>query len=157
MADATLLPFEFTNLAETIAGYLEDVGKLPRTNVDLTALRKSTERLWQASDDFDRALRAKLLTGGLTASQANSINRLLFLSERKLLSDKGLPRREWFKHQIYAPGFYTGYGVKTLPGVREALEQKNWEEAASQSLIISATLDNLSTQIESAIAELRKK
>ncbi len=157
IADATILPFEFTNLAETIVGYLDDVSKLPHANVDLTPLRKSTERLWQASDDFDRVLRAKLFAGGLTDSQASSINRLLFLSERKLLSDKGLPRREWFKHQIYAPGFYTGYGVKTLPGVREALEQRNWEEAASQSLIISGTLDKLSAQIENASIELRKK
>jgi N-acetylated-alpha-linked acidic dipeptidase len=49
-----------------------------------------------------------------------------------LLIENGLPRREWYKHSIYAPGFYTGYGVKTLPGIREAIEQRNWNEAQQQ-------------------------
>jgi N-acetylated-alpha-linked acidic dipeptidase len=85
------------------------------------------------------------------------LNALLYQSERKLLSDVGLPRREWFKHQIYAPGFYTGYGVKTLPGAREAIEQKNWVEAAEQVKVISRTLDAMSSQIESAARRLRER
>ena len=65
-----------------------------------------------------------------------------------------MPRRDWFKHQIYAPGFYTGYGVKTLPGVREALEQKYWDEANAQTIIISKTLETMAAQIEQATKAL---
>jgi N-acetylated-alpha-linked acidic dipeptidase len=83
------------------------------------------------------------------------LNALLYQSERKLLSEAGLPRREWFKHQIYAPGFYTGYGVKTLPGAREAIEQKNWVEATEQIKVITRTLDTMSSQIEAAARKLR--
>jgi N-acetylated-alpha-linked acidic dipeptidase len=86
---------------------------------------------------------------------AKALNALLYQSERTLLSEAGLPRREWFKHQIYAPGFYTGYGVKTLPGAREAIEQKNWAEAAEQVKVISRTLDAMSSQIETAARKLR--
>ncbi|MEE3245290.1 MAG: M28 family peptidase, partial [Bacteroidota bacterium] len=63
----------------------------------------------------------------LSASKQKMVNAKLKDLEKALLSESGLPRRPWFKHQIYAPGFYTGYGVKTLPGVREAIEQKNFE------------------------------
>ena len=68
----------------------------------------------------------------LSASKQKMVNAKLKDLEKALLSESGLPRRPWFKHQIYAPGFYTGYGVKTLPGVREAIEQKNFEEAQEQ-------------------------
>jgi N-acetylated-alpha-linked acidic dipeptidase len=61
-----------------------------------------------------------------------------------------LPRRDWFKHQIYAPGFYTGYGVKTLPSVREAIEQRDWKEAAEQIEIVSKTIENFAREIDRA-------
>jgi len=65
----------------------------------------------------------------LPADKRNELNEILYKAERSLINDNGLPRRPWYKHQIYAPGYYTGYGVKTLPGIREALEQRNWKEA----------------------------
>ncbi len=111
-------------------------------------------KLKRAANDYDRALSAITRTGSLPA-EVKELNRLLYQSERKLLSDAGLPRRDWFKHQIYAPGFYTGYGVKTLPGVREALEQKNWAEAAEQAKAISRILYTMSAQIEAAAKKLR--
>jgi len=117
-------------------------------------LRKSTARLKQAADEYDRALRAVANTGNLPADP-KALNALLYQSERSLLSEAGLPRREWFKHQIYAPGFYTGYGVKTLPGAREAIEQKNGAEAAEQVKVISRALDAMSSQIEAAARKLR--
>jgi N-acetylated-alpha-linked acidic dipeptidase len=67
-----------------------------------------------------------------------------------LTRETGLPRRPWFKHQIYAPGFYTGYGVKTLPGVREAIEQRNWQEFAAQMEIVAETLETLAREIDRA-------
>jgi N-acetylated-alpha-linked acidic dipeptidase len=80
----------------------------------------------------------------------NTLNRLLFQAEQKLLSPNGLPRRPWFKHTIYAPGFYTGYGVKTLPGIREAIEQRNWNEAQEQIEIAATAIQEYSKQLDAA-------
>lgn len=77
-----------------------------------------------------------------------NLNKLLFQSERKLLTETGLPRRAWYKHTIYAPGFYTGYGVKTLPGIREAIEQRNWKEAQEQIDVVTNTLTEFSVQVD---------
>jgi N-acetylated-alpha-linked acidic dipeptidase len=68
---------------------------------------------------------------------------------------EGLPRRDWFRHQIYAPGFYTGYGVKTLPGVREAIEQRAWAEADREIVRLGETLAGLADAIDAAAALLR--
>ena len=67
---------------------------------------------------------------------------------------EGLPRRPWFRHQIYAPGFYTGYGVKTIPAVREAIEQKQWAEAETQIVRVGKSLENEARMIEAAAEEL---
>ncbi len=154
LADARILPFEFTNFAETVGGYVDEIAKMPKQDVDVSPLRKSIARLKQAADEYDRALRFVASAGSIPAD-TQALNALLYQSERKLLSEAGLPQREWFKHQIYAPGFYTGYGVKTLPGAREAIEQKNWAEAAEQVKVISRTLDAMSSQIEAAARKLR--
>lgn len=84
----------------------------------------------------------------LSKEQRNSLNKKLMASEHVLTSDEGLPRRSWYKHQIYAPGFYTGYGVKTLPGVREAVEQKNWKEAQEQISKLAGTLKAFNTHLQ---------
>jgi N-acetylated-alpha-linked acidic dipeptidase len=76
------------------------------------------------------------------------LNQLLYQSERKLITQAGLPRRPWYRHTIYAPGFYTGYGVKTLPGIREAIEQRNWKEAQEQIEIASQTIEDFNRQVE---------
>jgi N-acetylated-alpha-linked acidic dipeptidase len=67
--------------------------------------------------------------------------------EQSLTRKEGLPRRPWFSHQIYAPGYYTGYGVKTLPGVREAIEQRNWKEASEQIEMVANVLEKYSDEI----------
>lgn len=77
-----------------------------------------------------------------------SLNKKLMKMEQALTSESGLPRRGWYKHQIYAPGFYTGYGVKTLPGVREAVEQKNWKEAQEQIKKLAETLEQFNSRIK---------
>jgi N-acetylated-alpha-linked acidic dipeptidase len=71
----------------------------------------------------------------------------LIQTERVLLGP-GLPGRPWYRHTIYAPGLYTGYGVKTLPGVREAIEQRRWKEAEEQAVLAAAALDRLSEILE---------
>ncbi len=72
---------------------------------------------------------------------------LLVQAERTLTSAKGLPRRPWFTHQIYAPGFYTGYGVKTLPGVREAIEERQWKEFEQQAAATAEAIDRSGPRI----------
>jgi N-acetylated-alpha-linked acidic dipeptidase len=79
---------------------------------------------------------------------------VLMKSERVLLTTAGLPRRPWYEHQIYAPGFYTGYGVKTLPAVREALEQRQWQEAEQQMSVVAGTITAFAKEIDKATALL---
>ena len=74
--------------------------------------------------------------------------------ERALTLKDGLPNRQWFKHQIYAPGLYTGYGVKTLPAVRESIEQKDWKLADEQIVRVGKVLENTGEAIQGATAEL---
>jgi N-acetylated-alpha-linked acidic dipeptidase len=86
-----------------------------------------------------------------TSADVNKIlnlNAKIFAAEQQLLTTTGLPRRPWFKHSIYAPGFYTGYGVKTVPGVREAIEQKDWKEANEQIIEVSKAIDRLSSYLD---------
>jgi len=79
---------------------------------------------------------------------ASAFNKTVYQAEKSLLISAGLPKRPWYRHSIYAPGFYTGYGVKTLPGIREAIEQHNWEEAKQQISAAQQVIDQLSKQLE---------
>ncbi len=92
----------------------------------------------------------------LAHASLQAVNEKLLQSERKLTSPQGLPGRSWFKHQIYAPGFYTGYGVKTIPGVREAIEQKKWKEADAEIVLVGRVLQDEAALIDSAATELEK-
>ena len=65
-----------------------------------------------------------------------------------MLLPAGLPRRPWYKHSLYAPGFYTGYGVKTVPGVREAIEQQNWSETQQQITAVSNAINKFSSYLD---------
>ncbi|MBS1604877.1 MAG: M28 family peptidase [Bacteroidetes bacterium] len=103
----------------------------------LTRLEKVTNRL---SDSLSRA--------HLTGVRADLVNQSLYRAEQQLLSDNGLPRRPWYRHAIYAPGFYTGYGVKTLPGIREAIEQRSWKEAQEQIEVDAAVLQKFAGYLE---------
>ena len=110
----------------------------------MVSLNNSAERYRKAVDKFQSS----------NKTLPKSINKKLIESERRLTHDAGLPNRPWFKHQIYAPGLYTGYGVKTIPGVREAIEQKKWKEAEEQIARVAKVLEGEAGLIESAAAEL---
>jgi N-acetylated-alpha-linked acidic dipeptidase len=92
----------------------------------------------------------------LPVDKQKQLNEILFKAERSLIYNNGLPRRSWYKHEIYAPGFYTGYGVKTLPGIREAIEQRNWKEAQDNINIVAQTIQNYTSQVQLAIGILNK-
>jgi N-acetylated-alpha-linked acidic dipeptidase len=105
----------------------------------------------QASDDLTEA--AKAFDQAFAAADGSGpaeVNLDLIRSERLLTDERGLPNRPWFKHLLYAPGFYTGYGVKTIPGVREAIEQKKWSEADEQINRVSAALEHESELLKEA-------
>lgn len=166
MASATVLPFEFTDLADTLNRYADEIEKLekqagPPKPIDLTPMTNAIAALKESADQYEAALAKVSANGGAAlekrGAQDEALNKLLYTSERKLTSDAGLPRREWFKHQIYAPGFYTGYGVKTIPGVREALEQKNWPEAEKQVNVVKEVLMSMSAQIDAATKLLQNR
>ncbi|HTA26560.1 MAG TPA: transferrin receptor-like dimerization domain-containing protein, partial [Bacteroidia bacterium] len=92
---------------------------------------------------------------GLSPTITRQLNILLYQSERKLLLATGLPNRQWYKHAIYAPGYYTGYGVKTLPGIREAIEGRRWQEAQQQIAETAKAIDAYTAQIDSSVALLK--
>jgi N-acetylated-alpha-linked acidic dipeptidase len=80
------------------------------------------------------------------------LNARLIATERMLTREEGLPGRPWYRHHLYAPGFYTGYGVKTLPGVREAIEQGRWDEAREQITRLADVLGAVAASIDDAAA-----
>ena len=112
--------------------------------------------LQRAAQQYGQALVKAAANGGSALSDAavRDANAQLIAVERALTLHDGLPNRPWYEHQIYAPGFYTGYGVKTLPGVRESIEQKQWAEADRQIVRVGKVLENAGEAIQSAAAEL---
>jgi N-acetylated-alpha-linked acidic dipeptidase len=105
---------------------------------------------------YDEALAHASENGGdaLARASLREVNARLIAIERAMTLHEGLPNRDWFQHQIYAPGFYTGYGVKTLPAVRESIEQKDWKLAAEQIVRVGKVLENTGEAIQGATAEL---
>ena len=85
-----------------------------------------------------------------TATDHDALNKALYRAEQQLLSTGGLPRRPWYRHTLYAPGFYTGYGVKTMPGIREAIEQRNWQEAQDQISVDADAINKLANYLQNA-------
>jgi len=156
LADADVLPFEFTATASTLRGYVDEIEKLAKKDkgapsLDETPLRTSVDRLQKAAEAYGRAYDRWAAAGGtLDRAKQAELNRLLYTSERAFKYEAGLPKREWFKHLAYAPGFYTGYGVKTLPGIREGIEQKAWDEPKKYIPIVAAAIDTLASQVSRA-------
>ncbi len=114
--------------------------------LDFSSLQNELAALQKTIDQLSKIDAAKL-----SDDKRSQINKKLMEAEHLLTSKEGLPRRSWYKHQIYAPGFYTGYGVKTLPGVREAIEQKNWKEAQEQISKLSGTLKGYNKHLKEIV------
>jgi N-acetylated-alpha-linked acidic dipeptidase len=119
-------------------------------HLNFAPMENAVETLALASERYDAA-RQKA-----TAPNVQAVNAKLIRSERLLTDSAGLPGRPWFRHMIYAPGFYTGYGVKTIPGVREAIEQKRWQEAEEQIVRIGGILNREADLLDEATAALGK-
>ena len=195
LADADLLPYNFTGLADTIHRYLDELQKLSESKRDeaiernleieegvftaiadpkktsvpppaqevpphlnFAPLQNASDALTRSAERYQKALEKVSVNGELAAGPAElqALNQNLMQSERKLTSPEGLPGRPWFQHLIYAPGQYTGYDVKTIPGVREAIEQKHWKEADQQIVRAANALQDEATLIDSAAQQLEK-
>jgi len=184
LANAPRVPFEFKGFADNVALYVSELEELgdnmrsatAKTNqlledgiyaaaldpnkrlgppvahepvpyFNFAPLQNALRRLEQAADEFDAVATS-------TSASSDEINRLLFTSERLLTRDAGLDGREWYKHLIYAPGFYTGYGVKTIPGVREAIEQRTYEKVDEQIVIAADVLNGMADRIQLLTSKL---
>ena len=193
LADADLLPFEFTNFSDTIQTYIKELKALatksredalernreleegvftattdPKeplapppsetvpTYLNFAPLDNAADTLAHSAAAYHKAYEHAIANGNtaLASASLTEVNALLIESERRLLTAEGLPNRPWFKHQIYAPGFYTGYAVKTIPAVREAIELKQWKQADDAIVVVGKVLQSESELISSAAAKL---
>jgi N-acetylated-alpha-linked acidic dipeptidase len=159
LANADVLPFEFTAPARTLGGYVDEIDKARAATpgapaIDLGPVRKAIAKLEKAAVAYNKSM-AGDRASQLAPDRLAELNRLLYTSERAFRHEAGLPKRPWFKHLAYAPGFYTGYGVKTLPGIREGIEQKQWDESRAFVPIVAAAIERLADQVERATAIIK--
>jgi N-acetylated-alpha-linked acidic dipeptidase len=160
IVDAPVLPFEFTNVVRTYRKYADEIDKTAKkdaktNSLDLSGVRAALDRMQQAADRFETALAplAGMQVAKLRAAwkQLAPVNLTLARAEQALTDPQGLEHREWYRHLIYAPGFYTGYGVKTMPGIREAVEDRpDAGVAQREAARVAAALDRYTAAINSA-------
>lgn len=158
LAGAEVLPFEFTDLADTVNMYVDQLQTLAKESkapelIDFSPLKSAAQTLSESAERYEKAYSKVSSDGGAELDGLKNVaelNKLLYQAEQKLTSPEGLPKRPWYEHLLYAPGFYTGYGVKTIPGVREAIEQKQWSQVAPQMQRVSDALKAYAAQIDKA-------
>jgi N-acetylated-alpha-linked acidic dipeptidase len=126
--------------------------------LNFAPLENGVAALVRVTEAYDKAAAEAAANGGSALARAalRDANSKLIAVERSLTLNEGLPGRPWFKNQIYAPGFYTGYGVKTLPGVRESIEQGQWKLAEEEIVKVGKVLENAGEAIQGATAELQR-
>jgi N-acetylated-alpha-linked acidic dipeptidase len=130
----------------------------PVPYLNFSPLQNAVAALKKSTAAYGKALAAATAGGkAVPPETAARLDAVLKKAEQALTRPQGLPRRSWYVHQIYAPGFYTGYGVKTLPAVREALEQRNWKEATDQIPNVAATIEAFAKEVDRATAVLGTK
>ncbi len=130
--------------------------------LNFASLENAATALAGAADRYQKALGAARPAlaaappGAARSSIVQAVNLRLVQGERQLTDSEGLPRRPWYQHLLYAPGFYTGYGVKTLPGVREGIEQRRYAEAEQEAIRAARALGREVTLVEAAAADLEQ-
>jgi N-acetylated-alpha-linked acidic dipeptidase len=161
MADAPVLPFDFGAAARTYHKYADEIAKLAGGNdttkgLDLFAVRTALQHLDSAAAVWERSSAAVDGATGMDgrAAALAQVNHQLALTEQALADSAGLPRRPWFRHLVYAPGAYTGYGVKTMPGIREAVEARRSAEAQAEAVRLAQAIDRYAAAIRAAAEAL---
>jgi N-acetylated-alpha-linked acidic dipeptidase len=123
--------------------------------LNFAELDNARAKLEESAKAFDKAyVRLEAADGADADSARERLNATLTVLEQSLTDPKGLPGREWYQHMIYAPGMYTGYGVKTLPAIREAIEERRWDEANQYMGVVAHALNAYSERLDSAISSL---
>jgi N-acetylated-alpha-linked acidic dipeptidase len=162
LAGAEVIPFEFTNLADTIGVYLDELDELleekrkkdPGVALELKPLKSGRKKISEAAKAYE-AVYEQAFSGDGPTGDLSKVNRALRKVEQAMRRPEGLPgEREWYQHALYAPGFYTGYGVKTIPGVRESMEQDDWSTAKAQVGVMEEVFAAIADQIAEAEKEL---
>jgi N-acetylated-alpha-linked acidic dipeptidase len=149
-ADSPVLPFEFGRFVSTLRRYTDEIDRLT-PKVDLAPVRNQLARLQTSATELNAAYaRALPNLGSAAPAKLMTLNRILFRTEPALALDPGLPGRPWYRHLIYAPGVYTGYAAKTLPGIREAIEAGKPDEAREQAARVVQVLGALNEEIAQA-------
>jgi N-acetylated-alpha-linked acidic dipeptidase len=157
LADAPVLPFDFSSLSASASRWVEEIRKqVPHGNsrLDLRPVSVQLTRLTAAGKAYEEELSAWAKRG--SPERPVKVDESLRKTERVLLSTDGLPRREWYRSQIYAPGMLTGYSAKTLPGLREAVESRQWDEANQQARKLAETFRAAAAQVEEATRLLKQ-
>jgi len=123
-------------------------------HLNFAPLENAVDALNRSAAEYRKAVEQVNTKGAARSASFAEVNKLLMASERKLTNKEGLPTRPWFKHQLYAPGFYTGYAVKTVPAVREAIELKQWKQADEAIAVVAGVLEQEAALISSAARKL---
>jgi len=165
MAEAPILPFSFSDAALTYADYVTQISGMAtrefgKDSLDVEPLRSAVGALAEAGMQFDAALQGATSLGSASLDRRQvaleEINRMIYKSERDLGVEDGLPRRSWFRHMMYAPGFYTGYGVKTIPAVREAVEQGDLDEARRYTAVVADAIMRMVGTVRDVTARMQE-
>jgi N-acetylated-alpha-linked acidic dipeptidase len=141
----------YVHAADPTVKFIPPTRKDPVPFLNFSALQNAISLLEKAAEDYGKAA-----ASNPSPAKAGALNPALYTAEQKLIIDGGLPRRPWFRHSIYAPGYYTGYGVKTLPGIREAIEERNWKEAQEQIDLVAKKLLAYSDHVNKAVMLFEK-
>jgi N-acetylated-alpha-linked acidic dipeptidase len=158
LADAPVLPFEFGGVARTVSRYLDEIRSASQRPqfLELSEIQGQLEKLTAAAKIYDDELAALLKRSPVIApDKLVKANEAIARTERALLLPEGLPGREWYRHQLYAPGLYTGYNAKTLPGVREAAEADRVEEANREARRVAQAIKAMAAQVEESARLLK--
>ena len=157
LADAPVLPLEFKRLTASVTTWLGEIERNEKNKANFDAVRKANAKLAEAAANLDKArVHAASRLAAATPAKRAEIDRIFINAEHDLTLDPGLPGRPWYRHRLYAPGRYTGYAVKTLPGIREAVEAGNSAEAAEQAKQVAQVLQTLADHVTQA-AKLTEK
>jgi N-acetylated-alpha-linked acidic dipeptidase len=146
----------FSAVFDPTETYVAPKTETPAPYLNFAPLQNALARLQESTRAYQATINGAAAQERLRSRETQvRLDQILMGVEHSMTSKAGLPRRPWFKHQIYAPGFYTGYGVKTLPGVREAVEQHNWKEAGEQINVVANIIEQTAAEIDRAIALLQ--
>ncbi len=121
--------------------------------VNFAPLELAVHRLKRSAKAYDDALAKN--ARGLSGARLARLQALMLYIDQTLAPDVGLPGRSWYKNLIYAPGRFTGYGAKTLPGVREAIEDRRWADANRYAKLTADALNAYCDRLDKATAVLK--